>query len=280
MNNQHPNPEINDAIQSMRALAESVLPFGWGLAYAEDEDGEAHIVIMQTHKKSEADEMLKVGILPDIISSGVACGPTAEVTADKIRTSVDIALRRIQTSTDAEQQFAHILASVGLPIGPDQLGHFTAKHRDGDIFIRFMAGDVRSPAQGFFLGKGLDGDVRLLGTGFEFRFVSGIGDDAIPFVDIAARYVLDLRGDGETLGPWSPLKRVPVNYTTDHATAQQTELDLRSTISGAFGYVHLDLANAAEEALALHRHMFTMGSLGKVAQVSINEMRQQKRSAS
>lgn len=276
MNNQHPNPEINDAIQSMHALAERVLPFGWGLAYAEADDGEAHVVIMQTHKKSEADEMLKVGILPDIISSGVACGPTAEVTADKIRASVDIALRRIQTSTDAEQLFAHMLASVGLPIGPDQLGHFTAKHRDGDIFIRFLTGDVRSSAQGFFLGKGLDADVRLFGTGFEFRFVSGIGDDTIPFVDIAARYVLDLRGDGETLGPWSPLKRVLV----DDANIKQTHIDLCSTISGTFAYVHLDLANTAEEALALHRHMFTMGSLGKVAQVSIDEMRQQKRSAS
>ena len=234
------------------------------------------MIIMQTHKKSEADEMLKVGILPEIISSGVSCGPTAEVTADKIRSSVDIALGRIQTSTDAEQQFAHMLASLGLPIGPDQAGHFTAKHRDGDIFIRFLTGDVRSPAQGFFLGKGLDADVRLFGTGFEFRFVSGIGDDTIPFVDIAARYVLDLRGDSETLGPWSPLKRVLVN----HVTAKQTELDLCSAISGVFAYVHLDLANTAEEALALHRHMFTMGSLGQVAQVSINEMRQQKRSAS
>lgn len=276
MNNQHPNPEINAAIQSMRALAESVLPFGWGLAYAEAEDGQAHVVIMQTHKKSEAAEMLKVGILPDIISSGVACGPTAEVTADKIRASVDIALRRIQTSTDAEKQFALLLANCGLPIGPDQAGHFTAKHRDGDIFIRFMAGDVRLPAQGFFLGKGLDGDIRLFGTGFEFRFVSGITDDPIPFVDIAARYVLDLRGDGETLGPWSPSKRVLVN----HATAKQTELDFCSTISGVFAYVHFDLANTAEEALALHKHMFTMGSLGHVAQVSINEMRQDKRSAS
>lgn len=276
MNNQHPNPEINAAVQSMRALAERVLPFGWGLAYAEDEGGQAHVVIMQTHKKSEVDEMLKCGILPDIISSGVACGPTAEVTADKIRASVDIALRRIQTSTDAEQQFAHMLASLGLPIGPDQLGHFTAKHRDGDIFIRFLTGDVRSSAQGFFLGKGLDSDIRLLGTGFEFQFASGITGDATPFVDIAARYVLDLRGDGETLGPWSPLKRVLVN----HATAKQTELDLCSAISGVFAYVHLDLANTAEEALALHRHMFTMGSLGKVAQISIDEMRQQKRSAS
>ena len=276
MNNQHPNPEINDAIQSMRALAESVLPFGWGLAYAEDEDGQAHIVIMQTHKKAEADEMLKVGILPDIISSGVACGPTAEITADKIRASVDEALNRIHASTAAEKRFALLLANCGLPIGPDEVGHFTAKHRDGDIFIRFMAGDVRSPAQGFFLGKGLDADVRLFGTGFEFRFVSGITGYADPFVDISARYILDLRGDGETLGPWSPSKRVLVN----HATAKQTELDLRSTISGTFAYVHLDLANTAEEALALHRHMFTMGSLGKVAQVSINEMRQQKRSAS
>lgn len=276
MNNQHPNPEINDTIQSMRALAERTLPFGWGLAYAEADDGEAHIVIMQTHRKSEADEMLKRGILPEIISSGVSCGPTAEVTPDKIKASVDTAIRRIQTSTDAEQQFAHMLESCGLPIGPDQVGHFTAKHRDGDIFIRFLAGDVRSPAQGFFLGKGLDGDIHLLGTGFEFRFVSGIADDTTPFVDIAARYVLDLRGDGETLGPWSPPMRVHVPLTD----IKQAELNFCSTIGGAFAYVHLDLANTAEEALALHRHMFTMGSLGNVAHISINEMRQSKRSTS
>ncbi len=276
MNNQHPNPEINDAIQSMRALAERVLPLGWGLAYAEDEDGQAHVVIMQTHKKSEADEMLKVGILPDIISSGVSCGRTAEVTPHKIRASVDIALRRIQTATDAEKQFALLLANCGLPIGPDQVGHFTAKHRDGDIFIRFMAGDVRSPAQGFFLGKGLDGDIRLFGTGFEFRFVSGVGDDAIPLVDISARYILDLRGDGETFGPWSPPKRVLM----DGANIKQTHIDFCATISGTVAYVHLDLANTAEEALALHKHMFTMGDLGKVARMSIDDMRQQKRSVS
>lgn len=273
---QHPNPELNAAITSMRELAERILPFGWGLAYTEDVGGDAHIIIMQTHKKSEADEMLKGTVLPEIIASGVYCGRTAEVTPDKIRVCVDEALRRIHTSASAEKQFAGLLADCGLPIGPDQIGKFTACHRDNDIFIRFMAGDVRISAQGFFLGKGLDRDINLIGTGLEFRFASGISEDIIPFVDIAARYVIDLRGDGETLGPWSPTKRVLV----DNSNTKEAELNLRSTISGAFAYVHLDLANTAEEALALHKHMFSMGTLGKVAQMSIDDMRAAKRSAS
>jgi len=274
---QHPNPEINAAVTSMREMAERVLPFGWGLAYAEDSDGDARVIIMQTHKKSEADEMLKGTVLPEIIASGVACGRTAEVTPDKIKSCVDEALRRIRTSASAEKQFAGVLAGCGLPIGPDQPGQFTAKHRDGDIYIRFMTGKTSIPAQGFFLGKGLDKDINLLGTGFEFGFISGINEAAIPFVDITARYVIDLRGDGETFGPWSPTTRVLVNMLGD---TRKTQHDLRVAISGAFAYVHLDLANTAEEALALHRHMLSMGDLGKIAQSSIEEMRKEKRSTS
>lgn len=260
----------------MLTLAKRVLPFGWGLAYAEDTDGDAHVIIMQTHKKSEADEIDKGAVMREAISSGVYCGRTAEVTPDKIRVCVDEALRRIHTSTEAEKQFAGLLADCGLPIGPDQIGKFTACHRDNDIFIRFMAGDVRISAQGFFLGKGLDSDINLIGTGLEFRFAGGISEDIISFVDIAARYVIDLRGDGETLGPWSPPKRVLV----DGANIKQTHIDFCATICGTVAYVHLDLANTAEEALALHKHMFSMGTLGKVAQMSIDDMRAAKRSAS
>lgn len=262
----------------MLTLAKRVLPFGWGLAYAEDTDGDAHVIIMQTHKKSEADEIDKGAVMREAISSGVSCGRTAEVTPDKIKAGVDEALRLIHTSTEAEKQFSGMLAGCGLPIGPDQIGQFTAKHRDSDIYIRFMAGDVRISAQGFFLGKGLDSDINLIGTGLEFRFAGGISEDIISFVDIAARYVIDLRGDGETLGPWSPKTRVLVNTLDDDA--KKTQRDFAAAIGGAFAYVHLDLANTAEEALALHRHMFSMGDLGKVAQTSIEEMRNAKRATS